>query len=220
MQRGVSGRVVPASRNIASMLDPATALSIRRLDLQLNVDWVELSDSQVTEVMTSLGVVRSAVPPWAGLMNLPVRFGIAPVEWKSVSSSSFAWPQHIWLSARAFASPEVLAEQLVHEISHQWLYLIEELTPLQIDQTDVRVTLPSGTPNRSVSELLGALHVSLNLRRLWLAIHVDESLRQRRLAHLDMYLDGCLRLLREVEPALTGVGNDFAIRIRQGADAR
>ena len=47
-----------------------------------------------------------------------------------MSSMAKPWPQHVLLADEAFAADAELREQLVHELAHQWLYLIEDIWPL------------------------------------------------------------------------------------------
>jgi hypothetical protein len=217
--RAVEGHLGLSGRDLVDVMDPHVALAIRRLDLLLDVGWSGISTSQATSVSSAIGLITGCVPEWQELLGLPVVFGSMPAGWSSISASSFAWPQHIWLSGRAFVSEAVLAEQVLHEISHQWIYLIEELAPLQTAGCEVRVVLPSGTGDRSLSELLGALHVSLNLRRLWRELPVDEVLRQRRLAHLEQYVAGCRQILATVDAGLTDEGAAIAQHMTEGATA-
>lgn len=217
-QRARSGGMDVSSRELAAMFDPDVALAIRALDLQLYIDWIPLAEEDTSRVGIAIDLIRASVPEWAKLLRIPLRFGATPPGWKSISASAFAWPQHIWLSQRAFATGAGLAEQVLHELSHQWLYLIEEIAPLQTDGLDLRVVLPSGTADRTVSELLGALHVSLNLRRLWSAMPVADDIREQRLDHLAMYISGCRKTLRDVEHALTAEGKELALRMDEGAD--
>jgi hypothetical protein len=219
-QRATSAGMDTSSWEPRAMLDPAVALAVRGLDLRLDIEWIPLSDEDGSAVADALVVICSSVPEWTDLMRMPLRFGSPPPGWGSISASAFAWPQHIWLARRAFATPAGLAEQVLHEISHQWLYLIEEMAPLQAEDADLRVVLPSGTSDRTVSELLGALHVCLNLRRLWKAIPVDDDIRALRLDHLEMYIAGCRTTLRDVEHVLTVDGRELAARMDEGADLR
>jgi hypothetical protein len=62
----------------------------------------------------------------------------------AVSASSYRWPQHVLLADAAFTSARELREQLVHELCHQWLYLMEELWALNAQGADL-IVLPSGT---------------------------------------------------------------------------
>ena len=217
-QRARSGGLDVSSRDLTAMFDPDVALAVRALDLRLDIDWAPLTEVDTSRVDGAFDLIRTSVPEWTHLLAIPLRFGATPPGWGSISASAFAWPQHIWLSKRAFATAAGLAEQVLHEISHQWLYLIEEIVPLQTGGLDLRVVLPSGTADRTVSELLGALHVSLNLNRLWSAMPVDGHVRERRLDHLAMYISGCRKTLQGVEHALSAEGKELAVRMSEGAD--
>lgn len=159
-----------------------------------------------------------AEPGWAPLLSaLPVRYVSMPAERRGISASSFAWPQHVLLSGRAFATMPVLAEQVLHEHFHQWLYLCEELAALHHDGCTDRFTLPSGTGNRSPGEVLGATHVATGLQRLWQHLDVPPSVRTRRLDDLAGYLSGCRALLDEIRPCLTADGHALAERLLEAS---
>lgn len=144
---------------------------------------------------------------------LPMRYLPMPAGRGAVSASCFAWPQHILLAQTAFASPPVLAEQVLHETFHQWLYLCEELAALQHAGCTHRITLPSGTSGRSPAELLGAAHVTCGLARLWPLLDVPAPAREQRLDHLAAYRRGCLALIATARPCLTEHGHALADRI-------
>jgi hypothetical protein len=203
----------PAASDLARVFDPDEAIKIRSLDVQSRLKWHPLRADRQAQVEEAITTIVGCASGWPPLMRLPVVFGWMPPERTSVSASSFAAPQHIWLAAAAFSSAAVLAEQVLHEMSHQWVYLIEELIPLQRPEAAADVTLPSGTPGRTPSELLGALHVSINLGRLWTKLDVDHDLRTERLSRLGDYIAGCLTLVGSHAEQLTDEGRQFADRL-------
>jgi hypothetical protein len=99
----------------------------------------------------------------------------------------------------------------VHELCHQWLYLIEEVWALESPGAR-RVTLPSGTPGRSPADVVGAAHVAIALIRLYRA---SGGAPPGRTAHLADYGDQCLRLLDRMDHDLTDAGLDIARRLRE-----
>lgn len=204
----------PSRKELADVLEPERAYQIRRLDLELDLPFGRLSPDQLQQIEQTRTAIVGWLPDWAPFIHLPLQF-LALKHSQAISSSVFAWPQHLFLAPSAFASLTTLAEQITHETSHQWLYLIEELWPLQVPDSGIRVTLPSGTDGRSPSELLGASHVAVNLHRLWTTMPVDEENRTRRLDHLHRYGSGCCSLLTELREALTPDGRALADRLTE-----
>ncbi len=198
-----------ADRPIDVWLWPDQVLRLRRTVVP---DTHELSAGQVEQVMKAVAALGAAVPAWRPLLRLPVSFGALTSG--AHSASSRAWQQHVLLGPSAFVSFDVLCGQVLHELCHQWWYCIEELWPLQPDQTEAaRVhTLPSGTGPRSSSEVLGAAHVALVLIR-W---HRSVDPTSRRIEELATYARGCLALL---DPAgtgeLTAAGARLAHRLQE-----
>ncbi|MFE6273951.1 HEXXH motif-containing putative peptide modification protein [Streptomyces goshikiensis] len=204
----------PAPQDLAAVLAPAEAVRIRALDLPKPLPAGVLPADQAEEVHQTVQLIARLVPAWAPLLSaLPLVYLPMPAARASISASCFAWPQHILLAEAAFDSRAVLAEQTLHETSHQWIYLCEELAALQQPGCARRITLPSGTGGRSPAELLGAAHVTCGLARLWPLLDVPAAVRDRRLAHLTAYRRGCLALLDTVRPCLTEHGHALADRI-------
>ncbi|WP_206606884.1 MULTISPECIES: HEXXH motif-containing putative peptide modification protein, partial [unclassified Streptomyces] len=144
----------------------------------------------------------------SSLLGIPIRHRILQNS-RAISASSFAWPQHVFLSPEAFTSPEQLAEQITHEMCHCWLYLMEEVAPVQTASERV-FRLPSGTSQRDAAEVLGALHVAVTLQILWGAIDAPTSLRQTRIDDLRSYAEGCIALLKgEAHRMLTAGGKSL-----------
>lgn len=204
--------------DLMAVLQPDRARQVRGLDLHLDLPYGQLTDDQHQQVSHARDAILGWLPQWADLIRLPLVF-LGLEHSAAISSSNFAWPQHIFLAPAAFANSETLAEQVTHETSHQWLYLLEELWPLQVDNPSARFTLPSGTSGRSPSELLGASHVVANLYRLWSTMPVGLDARQRRLEHLRRYAAGCVALLVEAREFLTDDGQALAYRLTEELNA-
>ena len=186
-----------AIKNLPVLLVPSVA---RRLRLNEGVD-VSLQSQSLTvdqerQIERALAYVVRIVPHWKPLLNLPLTLR-SIYKSKAISCSSYAYPQHIFLSPGAFTSDIELREQLLHEISHNWLYLIEELWPLHRPEYVERFQLPSGTPNRNASEVLGAAYVAAVLLD-WYAAQASLSISVERSAYLRRYLVGCLSLLNTI----------------------
>lgn len=162
----------------------------------------------IAATVESLG---ATVPGWVALLRLPVRFALLDPPNGAISASSRMWPQHVLLAEEAFATARELTEQVVHELCHQWLYLIEEVWPLEARDAQ-QVTLPSGTSDRSAAEVLGAAHVAAALVRLY---RTGADSPPDRIARLTHYGDQCLGLLDGMHDDLTEAGRDVARRLKE-----
>jgi hypothetical protein len=165
----------------------------------------------------TIDAIRARRPAWAPLLALPVEFRELH-EPGPISCSCFSWPQHVFLAPEAFASTLELTEQVIHELSHNWLYLIEELVPLHPATANASFTLPSGTSHRDIAEVIGAACVAGTLVR-WYAGQADPR-APARAVYLQTYLDGCLAILRGLPPgALTEVGVEIRDALQRATPA-
>jgi hypothetical protein len=164
---------------------------------------------QVADVLTGMA---APMPAWAPLLSLPVRYARLYPDGGAISASSRDWPQHVLLADEAFSSDAELREQLLHELAHQWLYLMEDIWPLDRPGA-ARLTLPSGTRDRAPSEVLGAAHVAAALRRMYAIAGGPGS--QARIAALTDYGRGCLELAQAASADLTEAGTTIAQRLKE-----
>jgi hypothetical protein len=155
--------------------------------------------------------LSAELPEWESLLTLPVRFALMRPANGAVSASSRAWPQHVLLADDAFGSEVVLREQLVHELAHQWLYLVQEVWAFQ-KVGGHNLTLPSGTGGRSAAEVIGAAHVAAALCVMYTTVGGAPS---GRIDHWGWYGTGCLELLTAVDTDLTEAGRQVARRLRE-----
>jgi hypothetical protein len=118
----------------------------------------------------------------------------------------------VLLADEAFASRRELDEQLLHELAHQWLYLIEDVWPLHRPGAPA-LTLPSGTRDRSPAEILGAAHVAAALIRFYRQQPGDWA--TARIAALTGYGSGCLELAGTVSEHLTDEGTLIARQLKE-----
>lgn len=170
-----------------------------------------LVNEQHTMIKATIGDLARLMPTWAPLLKLPVVFSLLSPARGAVSASSRLWPQQVLLAAEAFGDRLELREQVIHELCHQWLYLVEELWALETTAA-ANLTLPSGTADRSAAEVLGAAHVVAALTRLYRADPVPLA---GRLAQLAVYGAGCLDLLTELDHDLTDAGRFLARRLEE-----
>jgi hypothetical protein len=111
-----------------------------------------------------------------------------------------------------FAASRELVEQLLHELAHQWLYLIEDIWPLQRPGVPT-LTLPSRTRDRSPAEILGPAHVAATLICFYRRQPGDWA--AARIAALTGYGTGCLKLAGTVRKHLTGEGTLIAKHLKE-----
>jgi hypothetical protein len=164
---------------------------------------------QITDVLAELA---AGMPPWTPLLRLPVRYARLYPDGGAISASSRDWPQHVLLADEAFAADAELREQLVHELAHQWLYLIEDIWPLDRPAAG-RLTLPSGTRDRAPAEVLGAAHVAAALVRMYAT--VGDLGAEARISALTAYGQGCLELAQTASADLTEAGTTIAQRLKE-----
>jgi hypothetical protein len=149
---------------------------------------------------------------WAPLLRLPVRYAQLHPARGAISASSRDWPQHVLLAEDAFATGRELREQVIHELGHQWLYLIEDIWPVQAPGAGT-LTLPSGTRDRGPAEVLGAAHVAAVLARMYRTDGTTWA--AARAATLTSYGLGCLDLAAAVSSHLTGTGHQIFQRLKE-----
>ncbi len=160
-----------------------------------------LRDISVVHAAAIRRVVAAVVavqPGWSGYFALPLRYLLLPDASASISASAAFWPQHVMLSGAVFESDEQLREQLVHELAHQWLYLVEELWPLELPSSR-RYSLASGTTGRTAREVVGAIHVASALVQMY---NVTQDWNRTR--ELRSYGIGCRNVLRMDDLTSTG----------------
>jgi hypothetical protein len=201
-RKGTTGGLT--SRDAEAWLAPARVYMLRNSPA---MPAEPLTSTRRAMVNAELQAAAATVPAWEPLVRLPVRYALLTPDDGAISASSRAFQQHVLLAEAAFASGPVLREQLIHELSHQWLYMIQEVWALEQPDAEL-VTLPSGTSGRSPSEVLGAAHVAAMLIRMYQA---DSDARPDRIAGLTVYGAGCLDALT----GLTDTGVQIARRLKE-----
>jgi hypothetical protein len=171
-----------------------------------------LREARKQQIADARAGLAAGMPAWEPLLSLPVRYARLHPPGGAISASSRDWPQHVLLADEAFASDAELREQLVHELAHQWLYLIEDIWPLDMPGA-VLLTLPSGTRDRAPAEILGAAHVAAALCRMYAAACGPGA--GARISALTAYGQGCLELAHAVSADLTEAGNMIAQRLKE-----
>lgn len=200
---------LPVSREPGDWLTPEVAVLTRPGASPLPVRPVPADRLQ--RIRHSVNRLADILPHWRPLMALPVEFHLPEHADTSLSASSYLWPQHVLLGDPAFDSDEALDELIVHEMCHQWLYLIEELWPFDVPDAR-RVALPSGTPNRAPREVIGAAHVAAATLCMYQALGVRGG---ERVELFTAYGHGCLALLDELDTDLTPAGRTIAGHLKE-----
>jgi hypothetical protein len=207
-QRGLAGGISAAQAE--AWLGPARAFLLSTSATPMPA--LALPAARRRQVTDALAVLAAGMPPWRVLLGLPVRYARLYPARGAISASSRDWPQHVLLADEAFASGRELREQAVHELAHQWLYLIEDIWPLQVPGA-VTVTLPSGTRDRSPAEVLGAAHVAAVLLRHYRQTATASA--AGRIRALTAYGTGCLDLAGTLSGDLTEAGTLTAQRLKE-----
>ncbi|GAB2841296.1 hypothetical protein GCM10027176_51440 [Actinoallomurus bryophytorum] len=171
-----------------------------------------LAPQRLRMIKDVLSELAAVVPAWRLLLELPIRYALLDTANGAISASSRAWPQHILLADEAFSNPAELREQVLHELTHQWLYLVQEVWALQSPGAGT-FTLPSGTTGREPAEVLGAALVAATLLRLYRASPGQQP--AERLGRLSVYGAGCLALLADRDEELTDAGRQIARRLKE-----
>jgi hypothetical protein len=164
------------------------------------------------QITDTLAALAAGIPAWAPLLSLPVRYARLRPDGGAISASSRDWPQHVLLADDAFATDAELREQLVHELAHQWLYMIEDIWPLDTPGA-ARLTLPSGTMCRAPAEVLGAAHVAAVLSRMYATVGGPAA--EARIRTLTAYGRCCLELAQGASANLTEAGTTIAQRLKE-----
>lgn len=173
---------------------------------------LSLPPARTRQVKNTLAALAALIPAWDLLTRLPIRYAALYPANGAISASSADWPQHILLADDAFATGIELREQLVHELAHQWLYLIQAVWPLDVPAA-ARLTLPSGTRGRTPAEVIGAAHVAAAVIRLY---RTDQGRHaEQRIEALAGYGTACLDLAGSAADDLTPTGILFAQRLKE-----
>jgi hypothetical protein len=205
----MSSHAPRAIRVVEECLTPAWSLALRPEDTPMPAaPLCRRNKAKISEALNQLAI---RIPEWTPLLTLPVRYALMHPSNGAISASSRAWPQHILLAEEAFRSDVTLREHIIHELAHQWLYLIQEIWAFQT-RGGQNLTLPSGTGTRSVAEVIGAAHVAAALITMYAAIGGAPTDRRD---HLTWYGSGCLTVLQEAEGDLTDAGRQVVRRLKE-----
>lgn len=208
-RRKIDPETLPRDR-LEAVLKPEFAVELYKGYQRVRLPTENLSLEELSRIKQAQADLINHRPEWARLISLPIRFMKMTGSSQSISASIDVLPQHVFLSAEAFVSDKELREQILHETCHNWLYLISEVWRLHWTASRVLLTLPSGTTNRTPSELIGALHVA---SVLLLYYGSDEHMAEVQARDLAGYRAGCLELASAISNCLTDVGKEVAHRL-------
>ena len=107
-----------------------------------------------SQLDAALAHIVSVKPGWQALAAIPLEFRLLLDA--QVSSTNPLLPQVVYLGQRAFASPVVLQEVLVHELSHVWFGFLCEITDFQLPGGPDDLVLPSGTRGKNSRQVIFA----------------------------------------------------------------
>lgn len=197
-------RTGASALDLTRYLQPTVALKVAGARIPGNPP----SSGHAAQVEGALSQLVARRPIWRPLLQLPVvlRTHDSP---KVLGYSSAARPQHFVLGPRAFTDEEELREQVLHEVAHIWLYMVQELWPLHHPTAQDTFVLPSGVGGKSATGVLDAAFVAAVLRQYY----SHNRGRLERTAFLGRYMDECLVALRSA--ALTHFGLEVASRLRK-----
>jgi hypothetical protein len=207
-RRGLADGIPPAQAG--DWLSPTRAFMLSTASTPMPA--LPLTIARRERLTGPLAALAAGMLSWRELLALPVRYARLSPAGGAISASSRDWPQHVLLAEEAFATGQELAEQVLHELAHQWLYLIEDIWPLERHGA-ATLTLPSGTRDRSPAEVLGAAHVAAVLIRFYRQDHSGWA--AARVRALTSYGTGCLDLAGTVSQDLTEAGTLIAQRLKE-----
>lgn len=125
-----------------------------------------LTPEQGERATRVLNYVKSICPQWGPLLDFPLEIRVTERP-GVIGYSNATIPQHVYLSERALASDSELREQLLHEVAHVWVYMLEELWDMHDHGDTTRFTLPSGTGNKTATGVMNAAFVAVVLSRFY-----------------------------------------------------
>jgi hypothetical protein len=143
-QRLLADAIVPGDAE--AWLAPALAFGLSTSSTPMPA--LPLTAARRQMIADVLATLAGQLPQWTLLLGLPVRYARLCPSRGAISASSHDWPQHVLLADEAFATSRELREQLLHELAHQWLYLIEDIWPLEVPGAGTRADHRPGRLDR------------------------------------------------------------------------
>lgn len=204
------GRVLDA--NLREFLEPVRAYSCYQVaypKLGPERPSEELAAEQAAAVQVACAEILAVAPEWRAAFAIPLRW--RRVKEDIASSTCPRVPQTIFFGARAFANRVLLQEHIVHELSHTWLGMIGEVSPLT-HPSHANYVLPSGTGNKEYWNLLFALSFAVTAIRFYTARHRagrSEADEPARMQYLRSYSRGCIAQANAESEKLCAPGRDI-----------
>lgn len=189
------------------LLDVDTVAQLRNsLGMAGTLRRTETTAAHVQQIRSATRSILAVRSDWQPFFNIPLQFHAFP-DSDVISFSTYSLPQQLFLGSRAFVTEAELSEQIMHELTHTWTYMIEELWRFHRWEDTRKFRLPSGTADRTATEVLSAGYVAAVLIAYYTTIGATP-----RVASLHSYLTGCLDLVTEYEQ-LTDTGREVAARL-------
>ncbi|MDN3610445.1 hypothetical protein ACFFUP_01920 [Vibrio ostreicida] len=186
----------------SSYLIPSQGWRVFRENASSNVDpllHTNLNNAEKIMINQLEIELIAELPDWRTSLSLPIQ--ILRLEEDLLSSSATSIPQHMFLSARAFANRDVLCECYIHELSHLWLTCYAEIFDFQV-KSFRHHTLPTGTTGKDARGVVYAAFFAASV----LQYLINTSRQTARASELSRYLSGCLTTLTEHESELSSTG--------------
>lgn len=167
-----------------------------------------LTASEANLVSRSVALIAHEMHLFTPLITIPLDTRRSKDE-LIIGYSNASRPQTIFLGPLSWTSLVEMREQVLHEIAHVWLYMIEELWPLHKAGNTQTFTLPSGVRNKSATGVLNAAFVAAVLAKFYRSMGVAWIVRSR---DLTVYLEGCLNCMSGFNE-LTHIGREVRVRL-------
>ncbi|WP_184013399.1 hypothetical protein [Glaciimonas immobilis] len=154
-----------------------------------------LNDSRIELVNKAIRRILEKHPEWNALLTISI-------EWRKLTTGQISltnpvFPQFIFLGESAFADELLLEETIVHEMSHVWCGFIAEIIDFQKKNSLAKLTLPSGTKNKSVRGVLFAgLFAAAAIKFYYVEGKIFPKCEDR-IAFLENYLSGCIDVVHK-----------------------
>lgn len=179
-----------------------------------------LSDEQEKAVKAASEQLLTVMPQWRSIFAIPIRWRVVPED--ILSSTNPRVPQTICFGSRVFANPVRLQEHIAHEMSHTWLGMIGEVSPLT-EPSHQNYVLPSGTPNKEYWNLLFALGFAVTAVRFYMAREkagLSSPAEAARTQYLAGYSRGCIAQAEAEAEKLHPPGRDVLESCRRFLDTQ
>jgi hypothetical protein len=154
--------------DLVEFLNPGLAIDIYfKLLSKIKPDLDQnLSAKDLSRIDDSISSIGRLMPNWRKYFQIEYKF-YKIRDKRIIGFSSASKPQHIYLGDQSWVDNEELTEQVLHEIAHVWLYMVEELWAFHENNKVKLYTLPSGTSHKTATGVLNACFVACVLSKFY-----------------------------------------------------